>query len=336
MKTLTLGIIGAGRIGLLHANNILGSSNMRLKAIADVYVEQLNGTNIEEQVPVITKDPQDIFNDEEIDAVLICSSTDSHISFIKEAAKAGKHIFCEKPISFNIEDTKEILAIVEDAGVKFQVGFNRRFDKHFRKIHDLIEDGQIGNIHLIRISSRDPAPPPEEYVRRSGGMFMDMTIHDFDMMRYFSDSKVVDITVKAANLVDPMFGRHNDVDTAVITLTFENGSLGVIENSRESAFGYDQRVEVFGNLGSVAVENESETNIKVSKKENVYLDNPKHYFLERYKDAYFEEIQEFSNAILGDKAVICSGEDGYKAEQMASAAKRSWLENRTVRLDEVN
>ncbi|WP_158737283.1 inositol 2-dehydrogenase [Alteribacillus sp. YIM 98480] len=335
MNMLNVGIIGAGRIGQLHASNILSSSLLNLKGISDIHIEHLKGTIYEQKVPVITTDPEKIFQDPEVDAVFICSSTDTHLNFIKSAAKAGKHILCEKPISFNLGETEEALQAVKEAGVKFQVGFNRRFDKHFRKVCDTVQAGKIGSPHIIKVSSRDPEPPPEEYVKRSGGMFMDMTIHDFDMVRYLSGSEVIDVSVKAANLVDPMFGKNGDVDTAVITLTFENGAIAVIDNSRQAVYGYDQRIEVFGDSGAVSAENEAQTNVQIATKESVTIDHPKHFFLDRYKDAYIEEINQFAKAILEDKPLLCTGEDGYKAELLALAASVSWKEKRSVSLSEV-
>lgn len=335
MKKVNIGIIGAGRIGQLHANNIFNSDLLRLKAISDIKLDHLSGTSIENNVDVITSNPEDIFDDSSIDAVFICSSTDTHSDFIKKAALAGKHIFCEKPISFNLDDTRAALKVVEESGVLFQAGFNRRFDKNFRKIYETIQAGKIGEPHIIRISSRDPGAPPEDYIKTSGGMFMDMTIHDFDMVRFLANSDVVDISVKATSLVDPVFKKYNDVDTAVITLTFENGAIGVIDNSREAVYGYDQRIEVFGNKGAVSAENEKKTNIKLSTVEGTYLENPKHFFLDRYKDAYVNEINEFAKSILNNLALLCTGEDGYKAELLAYAARLSWQENRTVKMSEI-
>lgn len=334
MKRVTVAIIGAGRIGMLHADNLLNKDLYSLKIMADVSTDHLKDTHYEQNIPVITKDIDSIFLDEEIDAVFICSSTDTHIEYIQRAAKSGKHIFCEKPISFNIDETKAAIELANKCGVKLQVGFNRRFDKHFRNVYEEVQKGTIGTPQLIKITSRDPQAPPEEYVKRSGGMFIDMTIHDFDMVRYLADSEVLDISVKAANLVDPMFGRNNDVDTAIITLTFENGAIAVIDNSRQAVYGYDQRIEVFGNKGLVEAENEIETNIKVSTKDRVCIKNPKAFFLERYKDAYDLEIIEFAHAILNDGKLTCCGEDGYKAELLALAARTSWLEDRTVKMEE--
>lgn len=304
MKKVKVGIIGAGRIGQLHANNILQSDLFELKAIADIITDHLKDSNIWNETHLITNESEEIFSNDEIDAVIICSSTDTHAEYIKRAANAGKHIFCEKPISFNLKETKEALEVVQENGVKFQVGFNRRFDKHLRKVKDVVAQGGVGETHLIKISSRDPQPPPENYIQHSGGMFIDMSIHDFDMMRYLVKSEVVDVTTKAANLVDPVFEKHGDVDTAVIILTFENGAIGVIDNSREAVYGYDQRIEVFGNQGKVEAQNESETNVKISTKENVISDPPKHFFLERYQDSYKFELKEFAQSIINETDLI--------------------------------
>ncbi|MBS4198152.1 inositol 2-dehydrogenase [Bacillus sp. FJAT-49732] len=335
MKKVNVGIIGAGRIGQLHADNMLRSNVINLKAIADIHIDHLKGTHFEQQISLISTDPKEILEDPSIDAVFICSSTDTHVHFIKAAAKAGKHIFCEKPISFNIEETREALKAVQEAGVKLQVGFNRRFDQHFRKVYETVREGTVGNPHIIKITSRDPQPPHEEYIKRSGGMFMDMTIHDFDMIRYLSGKEVVEVSVKAANLVDPIFEKYNDVDTAITTLTFEDGSLGVIDNSRQAMYGYDQRIEVFGDLGVAFAENERYTNVQIATKDSILLDHPKFFFLDRYKAAFMSEIQEFANAIIENKAVSCSGEDGYKAELIALAAKVSVKEKRSVSLSEL-
>jgi len=335
MKRISVGIIGAGRIGQLHAKNILNSDLLYLKTIADIKIDHLKDTKIGINVPVITTNPEKIFADPDIDAVFICSSTDTHANYIKKAAIAGKHIFCEKPISFNLQDTKDALRVVQDAGVKFQSGFNRRFDKNFRKVYENVRTGKIGTPHIIKVSSRDPEAPPEEYIKTSGGMFMDMTIHDFDMVRFLSGSEVVEVSVKAANLVDPVFKKYDDVDTAIITLKLESGAIAVIDNSREAVYGYDQRIEVFGNKGVISANNEYQTNIQISTKESTTLDNPKHFFLDRYKDAYVEEVNEFAQAIIEDNPLSCTGEDGYKAELLAFAARLSWKENRTVSISEL-
>ena len=333
MSKVTVGIIGAGRIGQLHADNLKVSPHYKLKSISDIHLSHLKGTHYEQEA-MITNNPDDLFMDPDIDAIFICSSTDTHADFIKRAARAGKHVFCEKPVSFLLQETREALQVVNDAGVKFQVGFNRRYDKHFRKVYETVRAGTIGLPHVIKVTSRDPEAPPEEYIQRSGGMFMDMTIHDFDMIRYLSGKEVVDVTVKAANLIDEKFTRHDDVDTAIITLTFEDGSLGVIDNSRQAAYGYDQRIEVFGNKGVVSAENEQNTTVKICTKQAISSAHPKHFFLDRYKDAYVEEVRDFALSILDNKPLTCSGYDGLQAENLALAARLSWKEGRTVSLSE--
>lgn len=335
MKKVNVAIIGAGNIGRLHANNILQSEKLRLKAITDVHTDHLKGTHFEEQVPVITKDPEKIFQDEDIEAILICSLTNTHVEYIKAGTRAGKHVFCEKPISFNIEETREVLQIIKETGIKFQVGFNRRFDKHFRKVYDTVRKGTIGVPQIVKVTSRDPAPPPEAYIPNSGGMFMDMSIHDFDMARYLSGSEVTEVTANAANLVDPMFKKYEDVDTAIITLRFENGALGVIDNSRQAVYGYDQRIEVLGERGAVSAENEVNTTIQIATYEAVTMDHPKHFYLDRYQEAYTQEIHAFADAILQDKQTSCTAKDGFQAELIALAAKRSHEEQRTVSLTEI-
>ncbi|GAB2570497.1 inositol 2-dehydrogenase [Gracilibacillus alcaliphilus] len=334
MSKVTVGIIGAGRIGQLHARNILLSDNYQLKGISDVYTDHIKDIEFLQAVPVITNEADDIFHDPEIDAIFICSSTDTHIDFITKAAQNKKHIFCEKPISFDIEKTRSVLETVKEHDVKFQVGFNRRFDHHFRKAYDVVREGTIGTPHIIKITSRDPEAPPEEYIKRSGGLFIDMAIHDFDMIRYLSGQPVQNITVKAASLVDEKFSRNQDVDTAIITITFADGSLGVIDNSRQAVYGYDQRIEVFGNQGMVQVENEKPTNVKISTSLTVTEDKPKYFFLERYNEGYIAEINEFAQSILSDRPVLATFEDGLQAELLALAARKSWQENRTVELTE--
>jgi myo-inositol 2-dehydrogenase/D-chiro-inositol 1-dehydrogenase len=335
MQKVNIGIIGAGRIGQIHAENITQTKTSKLKAISDVYLDHLKGTKLEESVDYITSDYREILSDPEIDAVLICSSTNTHVDIIIEAAKAGKHIFCEKPVSFNLQETKKAIQVIQQSGVHFQVGFNRRFDKHFRKAFETVRSGAIGKPHIIKVTSRDPEPPPEAYVQRSGGMFIDMTIHDFDMIRYLSGMNVKEIYVNAANLVDSMFGRNGDVDTAIITLTFEDGTLGVIDNSRKAVYGYDQRIEVFGDKGVVTVANDKPTNVEISTEQSVTIDKPKYFFLERYQDAYVNELKAFVESILQNKPVLCNGDDGLQAEILAYAAKLSWEEKRPVSITEI-
>lgn len=333
-KQLNIGVIGAGRIGRLHTENLLKHPQVKVKAIADLQIDHARAWANGLGIPLLTQDAEQIISDPGIDAVFICTSTNTHIDMIERSAKAGKHIFCEKPISFDVRGTRLALQAASDSGVKFQLGFNRRFDPNFRRVREIVASGQIGDPHLIKITSRDPSPPPHDYIKVSGGLFMDMAIHDFDMARFLSGSEVDEVYVQGAVLVDPVIGELGDVDTAVIMLRFRNGAIGVIDNSRQAAYGYDQRVEVFGSLGQVNVQNDFPNSAEISTAGGVYRDKPKHFFLERYEAAYRLEIEGFINAILNNEDVPVSGEDGYEAELLADAARKSWLEKRPVSLSE--
>ncbi|WZL72086.1 inositol 2-dehydrogenase [Clostridiaceae bacterium 35-E11] len=332
-KKVKVGIIGAGRIGKLHSQSIMYHiPEVEIKAISDVYFEPAKEWAEKMGIPNVTQDYKEIINDPEIDAVLICSSTDTHAQISIEAAKAGKHIFCEKPVDLSVEKVEAVLAAVKEAGVKFQVGFNRRFDHNFRKVKELIEANKIGDLHIVKITSRDPAPPPAEYVKVSGGIFLDMTIHDFDMARYLVGSEVEEVYVSAAVRVDPAIGEAGDVDTAVITLKFEDGTICVIDNSRKAAYGYDQRVEVFGSKGKVEVSNDTPTSAILSTEEGVFSDKPKYFFLERYMESFVDEMKDFMDAVVNNKEVPVTGIDGLKPVLIGLAAKKSVEEGRPIKI----
>lgn len=336
MKKVKVGIIGAGRIGKLHAENLVRFPSAEVKAISDIFADQVKDWAESKGIQDVYDDYQVIINDPEIDAVFICSSTNTHTQIIIEAAKAGKHIFCEKPISFDIEQTKRALQVVKETGVKLQIGFNRRFDHNFKRVQEMVTAGKVGETHIVKVTSRDPNPPTPDYIKVSGGLFIDMAIHDFDMARFLSGSDVEEVYVQGAVLVDPIFGELEDVDTAVITLKFKNGAIGVIDNSRKAVYGYDQRVEVFGSLGCATVKNDFPNAAELTTDEGVYTDKPKYFFLERYLDAYVEETREFVDCILYNKDVSVSGYDGLQAELMAHAAKKSFKEGRPVKLSEID
>src|SRR5699024_9356999 len=297
-KPVVLGIVGAGNIGKLHMSNLINDKNVRIKTVSDLFIEHFKNNEITENMDVLTDDYMDILGDEEINAVMICSPTNTHIPLIKEAAKKGKHIFCEKPISFSDEESIEAYREVKEAGVIFQIGFNRRFDKNFSSIRERVANGKIGTPHILKITSRDPKPPHIDYIASSGGLFYDMTIHDFDMARFMMDSEVVEVYAQGANLVNEEIREKGDIDTAIITLTFDNGAIGVIDNSREAVYGYDQRVEMFGNKGTLTADNETPTNITYYHQEGVQQDNPLYFFLERYNDAYIAEVSDFIKSVL--------------------------------------
>lgn len=335
-KKIKIGIIGAGRIGKLHAENIsYFIPEVEIKSIADILADQIKDWAYGLGIKNVVKDYHEILSDPEISAVLICSSTNTHAQISIEAAEAGKHIFCEKPVDLSIDKIKRAIEAVEKAGVKFQVGFNRRFDHNFKKVRDLVMEGKVGEPHIIRITSRDPAPPPIEYVKVSGGIFLDMTIHDFDMARYLSGSEVEEVYVQAAALVDPAIGKAGDVDTAVVVLKFESGAIGVIDNSRKAAYGYDQRVEVFGSKGSAAASNDTPTNTILSTEEGVQGDKPLYFFLERYKESFIAEMRDFFSAILNDKDTPVTAMDGLKPVIIGLAAKKSLAEGRPVKTSEI-
>jgi myo-inositol 2-dehydrogenase/D-chiro-inositol 1-dehydrogenase len=334
LKKINIGIIGAGRIGRMHAENIVHIPSVNIKTISELFVDNVKEWAEQIGIQNVTTSYQDILNDPEIDAIFICSPTNTHGTIIKEAARAGKHIFCEKPVSPSTEETIEALEVVKEAGVKLQVGFNRRFDPNFQKVHETVKEGTIGEAHIVKITSRDPEPPPVEYIKNSGGLFFDMAIHDYDMARYVTGSEVEEVYVQGVNLVDPIFKELGDIDTAITILKFENGAIGVIDNSRKAVYGYDQRLEVFGSKGSVTAQNEHPTNVEISTETGVYKDKLKHFFLDRYKDAYMIETHAFIDSVLNDKPLVCVGNDGLQAELIAKAAQESFETGKSVKLKE--
>lgn len=335
MSKITVGIVGAGRIGKLHAENIISYfPDVKLKSIADVYMDKSEEWAKNVGIENTYKDYHKIIDDPEIDAVLIFSSTNTHAEIAIAAAKAHKDIFCEKPIDPNPDRIREVLKAVDGAGVKFQVGFNRRFDHNFRAVRDMVQAGKIGDPHIIKVTSRDPNPPSIDYVKVSGGLFMDMMIHDFDMVRYLSGSEVTEVFATGAVLVDPEIGKAGDIDTAIVSLKFANGAIGEIDNSRRAAYGYDQRVEVFGSKGCITVSNDTDSSAVLSTSEAVTSEKPKFFFLERYKDAYISELREFFEAIKNNTQPPVVGIDGLKPVLIALAAKKSLEEGRPVKVEE--
>ena len=334
---LKVGIIGAGRIGKVHTESICNYvKNAEVKAIADPFLSEETAAWAKKLgVEVVTKDYHEILADPEIGAVLICSSTDTHSPISIEAIRAGKHIFCEKPIDHDVAKINEVRKALEGTGLKYQVGFNRRFDHNFEAVRNAVQAGKIGEPHIVKITSRDPEPPSAAYVAVSGGMFLDMTIHDFDMARFLVGSDVEEVYVQSAVLVDPAIGEAGDVDTAVITMKMTNGALAVIDNSRRAAYGYDQRAEVFGSKGMVAVENDSVSNAKIATADGVTGEKPLFFFLERYMQAYAKEVTAFVDAVVNDTEVPVNQDDGLKAVLIGLAATKSAKEHRPVKISEI-
>ncbi len=335
-QILNVAVIGCGRIGRIHAENLATRiPGARLVATADAAVNAAREVAAQLHVARVTAEYRELLADPAIDAVAICSSTDTHSRIIQEAAAAGKHIFCEKPIDYDLARIRAALSAVEKAKVKLQIGFNRRFDPSFAKVRELVAAGSIGRPHVIRITSRDPSPPPLDYVKVSGGIFLDMTIHDFDMVRFLSGSEAEDVYAVGDALVDPAIRDAGDVDTAIVTMRLKNGALATIDNSRKAVYGYDQRVEVFGSKGSAAAGNRTPDAHVLSDAAGVHEARPLHFFLERYAEAYVIEMRAFVEAVLKDQPPPASGLDGLQPVIMGLAATRSLREGRPVKLAEV-
>ncbi|HML47120.1 MAG TPA: inositol 2-dehydrogenase [Clostridia bacterium] len=336
MNKLRIGIIGAGRIGTVHARSITYHiPQAQVVCVSDIAKDRAKALAAELGIPNFTDDYREILADPDVDAVLVCSPTDTHADITIEAARAGKHIFCEKPVDLTIEKILAAKKAVEDAGVKLQIGFNRRFDHNHGRIQKLVADGALGKVEVVKITSRDPAPPPAEYAKASGGLFIDMMIHDFDMAQFQAGSPVVEVYAHGAALVDPAIGEAGDVDTAIVMLTFANGAMGVLDNSRRAAYGYDQRVEVFGEKGMAAGENDTDTTVRVSTVQGVVGDKPQYFFLERYMASFVEEMKQFIRAVVEDKPVPVTVDDALSPVILAMAAKRSLQEHRPVRCSEI-
>ncbi len=336
-KKVRIGVLGAGRIGKLHITNLCQSvPDADVIAVADPFLNDETAAWCNDLgVKVTSKDPEVVFSNPDIDAVFICSSTNTHAEFIMKAAAAGKHIFCEKPIHTDLAKIREALDAVEKAGVKLQVGFVRRFDHNHKKVHDVVASGQLGAPHIVKVASRDPEGPPMSYVEVSGGIFMDMMIHDFDMVRYLSCSEVTEVSAYGAVRTNPDYAKYDDVDTAIVMLKFENGAIGVIDNSRQANYGYDQRTEVHCDKGCVQVSNDLDNQAMISTRDGVEIAKPTWFFLERYNNAFIQEAKDFTDAILNDKETPVKGIDGLMPVMIAMAAKKSLDEGRSVKLSEI-
>lgn len=335
---LNIGIIGAGRIGKVHLESIsYHVKNATVTAMADPFMNEETEKLIRSYgVSKVTKNYKDILNDTDIDAVLVCSSTDTHAAISIEAINAGKHVFCEKPVDHSIEKIQAVAdALKEHPNIKFQVGFNRRFDHNFAAIRKAYDDGKIGEAHILKITSRDPEPPNPAYIKVSGGIFLDMTIHDFDMACFLTDSDVEELYVNSAVLVDPAIGEQGDVDTAIITMKMANGALAVIDNSRKAAYGYDQRAELFGSKGMVATSNDTVSSAVISNADGVTGEKPLFFFLERYMGSFSEEMRQFTEAVINDTEVPVGIHAGLQSVKIGLAARKSVEEHRPVKISEI-
>ena len=328
--TVGFGLLGAGRIGKVHAKAVAGNADARLVAVADAMEKP--AAEIATRYGCEVRTIAAIEKAKDVDAVIICTPTDTHADLIEHFARAGKSIFCEKPIDLDVKRVEQCLKVVEKAGATLMVGFNRRFDPHFMAVRKAIDDGAVGKVEMVNITSRDPGAPPAEYITRSGGIFRDMTIHDFDMARFLLGEEPATVAASASVLVDPKIGELGDYDSVSVILTTAGGRQCVISNSRRATYGYDQRIEVHGSAGMVAAENQRPVSIEVANAQG-YTRPPLHdFFMTRYLDAYANEIAAFIAAVTSGKPASPSGADGLAALKLADAALKAAREGRTVKV----
>lgn len=324
-------LIGGGRIGSVHAASISRHPGAQLRTVVDISAEAAE-TISRRYGARPTNDLGAALSDSSIDAVVIASATGSHPEHIEAAARAGEAIFCEKPIGLELSEVDACLAAVARAGVMLQVGFNRRFDPSFRELQSAVQAGEVGRVELVAITSRDPEPPPIDYIRQSGGLFRDMTIHDFDTARWLLGEEPVEVYATGSNLVDDAIGEAGDVDTAMVILRTQSGALCHINNSRRAVYGYDQRIEVFGSRGMLRAENRTATSVERSDARAVTRDQPLRFFIERYAEAYEAEMAHFIDCVATGASPLVGGEDGRRALLIADAAQKSSSTGQPVRL----
>ena len=326
-----IAIFGAGRIGSVHAANIAAHSKCNLAAIVDPDLDAAN--RLAGAYGAEVRSADSVFGDVDTKAVFIASATDTHADLIEAAARAGKQIFCEKPIDLSVARVKDCLAAVDTAGVQMMVGFNRRFDPDFAELRKRIRAGEIGELELLTIISKDPAPPPLKIAEVSGGLFRDMTIHDFDMVRFLLGEEPIAVSVTASCQVDSAIGALSDVDTAVVSLRSASGKLAVIVNSRRATYGYDQRIEAHGSNGMLSVGNHVESSLVRADADGITVSKPLYFFLERYALAYRVELDCFLEGLESGKMQAPNGVDGLAALELAEAAVESLAAGREVKLD---
>lgn len=325
MKKLRCGVIGLGRVGKMHVENMYLLPQLDIICAADYFIEEMSDWLYSVNITSGYKNYQELLQRDDIEAVFIFTSTDMHEEIVTAAAQAGKHIFCEKPLSMN-EDEQASMAVlrkVKEKGVTLQVAFNRRFDPQFHEVFELVRSGKIGRPQMIKITSRDPDLLPHDLIRRIGGLIFDFTMHDFDMARFMMQDEVSEVYVKGNTLIDPSLKNIDDVDTLAVMLTFRNGGYALIDNSRRAVYGYDQRVEVFGSEGMAYADNVSESTVKVFNSQHCIMKNPLPDFTVRYREAYRTEILHFIDSVLHHTPVVCTGEDALLAQRIAIAAQQS-------------
>lgn len=331
--TVRFGLLGAGRIGKVHAKAIGSNPKAKLVAVADPMADAASA--IATQYGAEVRDIDTILASADIDAVVICTPTDTHADLIERFARAGKAIFCEKPVDLDIERVKACIRVVDETSATLMVGFNRRFDPHFQAVKQAIDEGQIGDVEMVTIISRDPGAPGVDYIKRSGGIFRDMTIHDFDMARFLLGEEIDTVSAQASVLVDPAIGTAGDFDSASVMLSTPSGKHATISNSRRATYGYDQRIEVHGSKGAVAAENQRPVSIEIASASG-YTRPPLHdFFMTRYTEAYAREISGFIDFVESKSPASPSGTDGLIALALADAALKSVKEGRAVKVSEI-
>ena len=334
-RKVKIAVIGTGRMGSVHARNIARQiPEAELVAVCDIRLEVAQAVADELGIQRVVKDYHDLLDDKEIEAILIASSTNTHAFMMKDVAAAGKHIFCEKPLALELDNIDDALAAVAKAGVKLQVGFNRRFDKSYQRVREIVASGEIGRPCILRITNRDPDFPSMEFLRVSGGIFLDLAIHDFDMVR-FQLGEVEEIYAMGGVLINPELNEFGDIDTDVVTLRFANGAVGAIDNSRKAVYGYDQRLEVFCSNGTAIANNEEETTVVKGNTNGMLSAKPPYFFMQRYAPCYVEEVRQFVECVRDDKPTPTNGEDGRAAVVLGYAAWKSVRENRPVKISEI-
>ena len=326
-----IGLLGCGRIGQVHAMTLASVDGATLAAVSDAMPEAANALAAQYGVPAMTSD--ELIASSDVDAVAICTPTSTHFDLIHQAAAAGKAIFCEKPIDLSTERTRQCIASVEAAGVPFMTAFNRRFDPSFARLEAHLRDGVVGDIELVTILSRDPAPPPVSYIEQSGGLFRDMMIHDFDMARFLLAEEPVRVHAFGSSLVDAAIGAVGDVDTAAVTLQTASGRICQISNSRRATYGYDQRIEVHGSLGLLRGENQQEHSVVLATGDGFQSAPTQHFFLERYARAYASEMEHFVDAVGQGQTPSPTIYDGLQAQKLADAAQASLETGQTITVD---
>ena len=322
-------------MGSVHVANIVNKvPEANLVAVCDIRLDVAQAVADKWGITRVVQDYHELLADETIEAVLIATTTSTHAEVIKDCAKAGKHIFCEKPIALDLARIDEALEAVELAGVKLQVGFNRRFDKNFQRVREIVQSGELGRPCMLKITNRDPELPSKEFLRVSGGLFLDMTIHDFDMAQ-FQIGEVTEVYATGSVLIDSELEEFGDLDTALITLKFKDGTIGSIDNSRQSVYGYDQRLEVFCLEGTAMAENEKENMVLKGNREGFQSSRVPNFFIQRYASCYVDEVRQFMVSVRDDLPTVVTGEDGRRAVVIGYAAWKSFHENRPVKISEI-